>query len=216
MIYQPRFRKKVHSALVANKVKASTAKRITEELAEKYFEQRVAYYSRDFTLYEPTLRFAALCKDLATGTAQFSEAINPAILVLGALHWIQYVDYNYGVGVSLNPDRHVERTSDVGVKEVSGPGFGPQMDPDMSLSQAAICLALALPTTPFAASTEEEHVNALRDSILLIPDLGDVAIADVDEIKETVAQLNRIGGLISRDGWFVHRPEISFQVPDED
>jgi len=197
MIYQPRFRIKVHSALVANKVKASTAKRITEELAKKYFEQRVAYYSRDFTLYEPTLRFAALCKDLATGTAQFSAAINPAILVLGALHWIQYVYDNYGVS---------KRTW----------LSGKEKDPDMSLSQAAICLALALPTTPSAASTEEEHVNALRDSILLIPDLGDVAIADVDEIKETVAQLNRIGGLTSRDGWFVPRTEISFQVPDED
>ena len=209
MIYQPRFRNKVHSALVANKVNASTAKRITEELAEKYFEQRVAYYSRDFTLYEPTLRFAALCKDLATGTAQFSVAINPAILVLGALHWIQYVDYNY-FGLWRDVD-----DNDVGVSERTWLS-GKEEDPDMSLSQAAICLALALPTTPSAASTEEEHVNALRDSILLIPDLGDVAIADVDEIKETVAQLNRIGGLISRDGWFVPRPEISFQVPDED
>ena len=209
MIYQPRFRQKVRSALVANKIKASTAKRITEELAEKYFEQRVAYYSRDFTLYEPTLHFAALCKDLATGTAQFSAAINPAILVLGALHWIQYVDYNY-VGLWRDVDNN-----SVGVSERTWLS-GKEKDPDMSLSQAAICLALALPTTPSAASTEEEHVNALRDRILLIPDLGDVPIADVDEIKETVAHLNRIGGLISRDGWFVPRPEISFQVPDED
>lgn len=200
MIYRSTFRSRLLSVLKNCGVPARRSEEETTHIADKFFSETDIADSKWYSLWKIDLKWADVCRDLASKSDPASVSVNPVFSVAGLLSWIRHMDYYY-------------------IQSFKQTGFsGPFEEPSLTecIRDATVCMAFAQTESSNASYPEEQTAAALLEAANRYSTENGLGSMSRDELRDRVASLNKIGCLETKKGGFRLKEHVKFQAADDD